>query len=552
MKPPFILVFLLCALVAGCVTPDRTTELTRLTAEEGYRWPPVSDGARDDVLLVLTASGGGTRSAALTLGTLRTLDQLKFDNGQRSILDEIDIISSVSGGSVTSAYFALRGREGLADIEEKFIRQDGIGQITGSVLNPVELISLATPSRSRLDLLTDYFKSSLFGEAKYADLMAANSAGKSLARKPLLILNAADMSGGYVFSFTQSQFDLICSDLSEFKLAEAVSASAAFPVALTPLTLKNFSPCNAQLENLNRPRGTTPTPWPPKWIEFGLKTSINVEPARVRRARQSFSYLNLDCLDPKLNEELECKPKSPSEQKTYLHLLDGGIADNLGLTEPLRLLESSDMLSPPIEGIFKGDIKAVIFIVVNAAPKVDLSLDRSSSTPGIFTMLKASIGSGIDGVTLQLIDRLREQIKRDLKDELDVDRLVTLSCNNTQNDLTQFCKSVTADQTVLSIDARASQRCIKACEKFLNVTQLETSISLIDFDYIKDERCRDYFKSIETSWTMSGKKIDDLLAVAPALLHNNAKEFGKMLDVFKAKPKITFPDLTEVCKQALM
>src|SRR6476620_231781 len=54
------------------------------------------------------------------------------------------------------------------------------------------------------------------------------------------------MASGSVFSFTQDQFDLICSDLGDLRIADAVSASAAFPVALSALTIRNRAPCSPQ------------------------------------------------------------------------------------------------------------------------------------------------------------------------------------------------------------------------------------------------------------------------------------------------------------------
>jgi len=48
----------------------------------------------------LALSGGGYRAAAYHLGTLRALHKL-------GILGNVDIISSVSGGAIIAAYYAL-------------------------------------------------------------------------------------------------------------------------------------------------------------------------------------------------------------------------------------------------------------------------------------------------------------------------------------------------------------------------------------------------------------------------------------------------------------
>ena len=98
-------------------------------------------------------------------------------------------------------------------------------------LNPVSLAQLSTAGRERIDLLIDYLNKQLFRDLTYAALHD----GKP---HPLLILNAADMVEGVPFPFTQRKFDLLCSDLTQFPLATAVASSAAFPIALSPVTLE--------------------------------------------------------------------------------------------------------------------------------------------------------------------------------------------------------------------------------------------------------------------------------------------------------------------------
>lgn len=60
----------------------------------------------------LALSGGGYRAAAYHIGTLRALHNLK-------ILDRIDVISSVSGGSITSAYYLLH-KDNYQEFESTF------------------------------------------------------------------------------------------------------------------------------------------------------------------------------------------------------------------------------------------------------------------------------------------------------------------------------------------------------------------------------------------------------------------------------------------------
>lgn len=53
-----------------------------------------------DKKIGLALSGGGYRAAAYHIGTLRAINRL-------GILDKVDVISAVSGGSITAAYYAL-------------------------------------------------------------------------------------------------------------------------------------------------------------------------------------------------------------------------------------------------------------------------------------------------------------------------------------------------------------------------------------------------------------------------------------------------------------
>src|SRR6185295_8387711 len=112
--------------------------------------------------------------------------------------------------------------------------------------------------------------------------------------RPFLSVNATDIGSGARFEFTQDEFDLIGSDLSQFSVSRAVAASSAFPVLLTPVILKNYSAGQQQTE--------------PEWI--GAMLNDPVASSRLRYvASQARSYA--------------------AGQRHFIHLLDGGISDNL-------------------------------------------------------------------------------------------------------------------------------------------------------------------------------------------------------------------------------
>jgi len=76
----------------------------------------------DDALLALSFSGGGTRAAAFSFGVLQELERARSGSaGAKTLLDRVDFVSGVSGGSVTAAYFGLKRRAALDDFRERFL-----------------------------------------------------------------------------------------------------------------------------------------------------------------------------------------------------------------------------------------------------------------------------------------------------------------------------------------------------------------------------------------------------------------------------------------------
>ena len=105
------------AALAGCAYPIRNDAIVE-TRPPAYEWKSLAPGELQDTLVIVTMSGGGTRATALAMSVLRAMDKIKLASGA-SLADEIDIVSSVSGGSVTAGYFALYGTAGLPTLENE-------------------------------------------------------------------------------------------------------------------------------------------------------------------------------------------------------------------------------------------------------------------------------------------------------------------------------------------------------------------------------------------------------------------------------------------------
>src|SRR3954471_18045352 len=78
----------------------------------GYRYANVQAGDNtDSLMIVVNFSGGGMRAAALAYGVLERLaaERIRWNGRETRLLDEVDIITAVSGGAMTAAYYALHG-----------------------------------------------------------------------------------------------------------------------------------------------------------------------------------------------------------------------------------------------------------------------------------------------------------------------------------------------------------------------------------------------------------------------------------------------------------
>ncbi|MBK8478016.1 MAG: patatin-like phospholipase family protein [Opitutaceae bacterium] len=221
---------LLAGLLAGCAHAPLNAPLTRLTPTEGYRAAALLDPSPDDQLsVVLFFSGGGMRAAALSYGVLLELSRTGLPGGGR-MLDRVEAISAVSGGSVPAAYYCLYGDRVFQELETTFLKRDVQGEFFRSVGSPANTLRLASSFFSRSDLAAEHYDRILFHGATFGDLL------HSPTPRPFLVINAAEMDSFAHFPFTQDTFDLIGSDLSAYPIARAVAASSAIPVVMTPIT----------------------------------------------------------------------------------------------------------------------------------------------------------------------------------------------------------------------------------------------------------------------------------------------------------------------------
>jgi len=223
--------------LAACAHYPLNARLARYDAKAGYRFSQFKANAdnTDSLFICLAFSGGGTRAAALSYGVLKRLAtvEIEWEGKQKNLLDEVDCISSVSGGSFTAAYYALFRQRVFTEFPDKFLYRNIEGELIRLMFNPVNWIRLSSPYFSRIDLTAELYDTTVFEEKTFAELLAQR-------RRPFLVLNATNLTLGERFEFTQEQFDVLGADIAAYPVARGVAASSAFPFLLSPISLKNY------------------------------------------------------------------------------------------------------------------------------------------------------------------------------------------------------------------------------------------------------------------------------------------------------------------------
>ena len=175
--PNFRLLVLLLAMLtlAGCASRPINERLTQFDPQAGYRpYLQIQKRVNNDprTLFILAFSGGGTRAAALSYGVLDELrrTEIVIDGQRRRLIDEVDIITGVSGGSFTALAYALYGDRLFSEYEERFLKRDVQGALVSRALNPFNWWKYIGGSAGRSELAAELYDEILFDGATYADL----------------------------------------------------------------------------------------------------------------------------------------------------------------------------------------------------------------------------------------------------------------------------------------------------------------------------------------------------------------------------------------------
>src|SRR5438552_14531230 len=138
-------IFFLAALAAllglgGCATRPVNPPITQVDLNSGYTFQTRQKHSKSqDNLVILAFSGGGRRAAAFSYGVLEFLRRTEVvgPRGNRGrLLDEVDVITGVSGGSFTALAYGLYGEKLFDVYEQRFLKRNVQGELITRALSP--------------------------------------------------------------------------------------------------------------------------------------------------------------------------------------------------------------------------------------------------------------------------------------------------------------------------------------------------------------------------------------------------------------------------------
>jgi NTE family protein len=334
-----------------------------------------------DIRLSLSFSGGGTRAAALAYGVLEELRDttVVIDGQQKRLLDEIDTISSVSGGSFTSAYYGLYGERIFEDFKDVFLTRDVEGSLVRGLFNPFRWFS----TKGRTEMAVKLYEKEVFHGATFADM---NREGA-----PLILINASDLGYGVRFSFVQEYFDLLCSDINSFPVARAVTASSAVPLVFHPIVVENYHDCKRAGK--------------PEWMTAAAKRlADNPELSDVVRGLETYY------------EE---------DRRKYAHFVDGGITDNLGLRATYEIIEITGGVDAMYKVLGRKPPRYGIMISVNASTDPEPEMDMTNKQPSVAETIGAMSNVQLHRYNDATLELMQQSTKRWVEEMSTPDRPVS-------------------------------------------------------------------------------------------------------------------------------
>ena len=378
-SPRIVAAASLAALVGlgGCATRPVNPPIKEVDPNAGYTFQTRQKRFKsNETLVVLAFSGGGTRAAAFSYGVLEFLHRTEIlaPNGTKvRLLDAVDVITGVSGGSFTALAYGLYGEKLFADYEQRFLKRNVQGELLARAINPAYWGDLSSTGWGRSELAAQLYDEILFNGATFGDLNRGDG--------PFIIASATDIATGGRVAFNQTVFNVFCSNLDAVRLSRAAAASSAVPVVLSPVTINNYG-------------GTCNHAFPP-WVKVFSESANPPRPAA--RAIREFK---------------NAEPYRDGARRPYIHLVDGGVSDNVGMRGVLDALEFLEALHDAQQPTPLDHVRRIVVFVVNSLPSPPTDWDESETPPGTVDILLQASGVPIDHYSYEAVELLKDTAAR--------------------------------------------------------------------------------------------------------------------------------------------
>ncbi|WP_156391944.1 patatin-like phospholipase family protein [Pelomonas sp. Root405] len=361
------LLLTLALALSGCATQPRTPPNQVIQAEISPDMGRPQDLVQE-FTVAIAFSGGGLRASAFAAGVLEGLAETKTNRGD--LLDSLAFLSSVSGGSLTAAYYVLNGRDGLTHIRERVLYRDYESSMNLSLASPANWVRMLRGGLNDHSNFAEVLDKDVFKHATFADLYAKG--------RPDLWINATDLYHRTSFPFLPGLFSALCSDIRNFSVADAVAASMAVPVVFKPTVLRTY-----------------PTGCPLPEASFVAPTLSNPSAPRLMR---SVAEAMRNYRDP--------------EGPGFVMLVDGGLTDNFGLSSILISRAMADNAHSPMTAKDAIRLRKLLFLVVDAGRGPSGSWNRRLDGPDGVDSAMAATDAAIDAAARLAADSFQAVMLR--------------------------------------------------------------------------------------------------------------------------------------------
>jgi NTE family protein len=194
---------------------------------------------------------------------------------------------------------------------------------------------------------------------------------------------------------------------------------------------------------------------------------------------------------------------SDSKNRPYLHLVDGGVSDNIAMRGVLESLDMIEALAGTGVDTPLDKAKRIIVFIVNSLSTPTLNWDKSESSPSMFNVLLKAAGTPIDHFSFEAVEQLKDK--------------------SAQWD------NMTLIRNSAALKANKDPRVAAA----VRGPSAEIFVVDVSFPALKNENERDYLNQQPTSFVLPDEAVDRLRRAAGQII-SDSPDFQRLLKSLKA------------------